>query len=168
LERESNHPLYFCVRELTSSSATHDDDGVACKHGQSECLGNIIELCAAHLYPDPKIYLGFVMCLTRDYEEIPDHSLIEDCALEHSISMTKLNDCASKDDGAFGIGMLKSSFNRSSTAGISKSCTIRLNGQVRCVRDDGKWSDCEGGSTAEDLVRDVKAQSKLNWEKITA
>ena len=36
-------------------TTTDHDDGVVCKHGQEECLGNIIELCAASLYPDPKV-----------------------------------------------------------------------------------------------------------------
>ncbi|KAK7218739.1 hypothetical protein V2G26_006742 [Clonostachys chloroleuca] len=69
------------------------NDGVQCKHGPSECMGNIIELCASELYPDPKISLGFIMCLTKDYKHIPDRSLIEDCALEHAIDFQQLNDC---------------------------------------------------------------------------
>ncbi|PBP23568.1 gamma interferon inducible lysosomal thiol reductase [Diplocarpon rosae] len=69
-----------------------DNDGVACMHGPKECMGNIIELCAGRLYPDPKIYLGFTMCLSRDYQEIPDESLVSDCALEHGIDISKLND----------------------------------------------------------------------------
>jgi hypothetical protein len=76
-------------------------------------LGNIIELCAQKLYPDPKTYLGFTMCLTRDYRHIPERSLVEDCALEHAIDFDKLNECATKDDGAFGIGMLRDSVRRS-------------------------------------------------------
>ncbi|KAH6855685.1 hypothetical protein B0I37DRAFT_411662 [Chaetomium sp. MPI-CAGE-AT-0009] len=91
---------------------TDQDDGVDCKHGPAECLGNIIELCAQRLYPDPKTYLGFTMCLTRDYKHIPQRSLIEDCALEHAIDFDKINDCATKDDGAFGIGMLRESVQR--------------------------------------------------------
>ena len=31
-------------------------------HGPPECLGNIILLCAAHLYPEPKLHLGFANC----------------------------------------------------------------------------------------------------------
>lgn len=81
-------------------------------HGPEECLGNIIELCAQKHYPDPKTFLGFTMCLTRDYTHIPQRSLIEDCALEHAIDFNKLNDCATKNDGAFGIGMLKESVER--------------------------------------------------------
>ena len=76
-------------------------------------LGNIIELCAQKLYPDPKTYLGFTMCLMRDYKQIPQRSLIEDCALEHAIDFNELNECATKDDGAFGIGMLRDSVRRS-------------------------------------------------------
>ncbi|KAJ2971489.1 hypothetical protein NQ176_g7660 [Zarea fungicola] len=86
-----------------------DGEGVKCKHGPSECLGNIVELCARELYPDPKISLGFVMCLTRDYQNIPDRSLIEDCALEHAIDFNKLNECATRDDGAHGLKLLRDS-----------------------------------------------------------
>ncbi|KAI0378774.1 hypothetical protein F5Y04DRAFT_139945 [Hypomontagnella monticulosa] len=89
-----------------------ENDGVDCKHGPGECMGNIIELCAHHLYPDPKIYLGFTMCLTRDYKLIPQRELVEDCALEHAIDFEKLNECAAKDDGAFGIAMLRGSVQR--------------------------------------------------------
>ncbi|KAK4151093.1 hypothetical protein C8A00DRAFT_36260 [Chaetomidium leptoderma] len=71
---------------------TDEDDGVECRHGPQECLGNIIELCAQKLYPDPKTFLGFTMCLTRDYERIPERNLIEDCALEHAIDFSSLND----------------------------------------------------------------------------
>ena len=39
---------------------------------------------------------------------------------------------------------------------VTKSCTVRLAGKVRCIRDDGMWKDCEGGSEVDDLVRDVK------------
>jgi hypothetical protein len=75
-------------------------------------MGNIVELCAAYLYPEPRIYLGFVMCLTRDYNEIPEEELVQDCALEHGIDFDKLNACSSSDDG-FGIEMLRKSVTRS-------------------------------------------------------
>jgi hypothetical protein len=90
-----------------------ENDGVACMHGPEECMGNIIELCAADLYPDPKIYLGFTMCLSKDYTDIPQRSLIEDCALEHSLDFGRLNECAAKDDGGYAMGMLRDSVRRS-------------------------------------------------------
>lgn len=134
---------------------TDEDDGVSCKHGPEECLGNIIELCAAHMYPDPKIYLGFTMCMTKQYEDIPARELVEDCALEHGISMEDLTSCTNEADGTLSTKRLQKSFNRTIEAGVTKSCTIRLDGETRCIRDDGKWTDCEGGHEAKDLVDDV-------------
>jgi hypothetical protein len=134
----------------------HDSsDGVLCKHGPSECLGNILELCAANIYPSPKIHLGFTLCLSRKYAEIPAQNLVEDCAMEHGIDFDKLNDCASKEDGAFGMGLLRRSCERSQDAGAGISCTVRLEGKTRCVRDDGVWKDCERGSSVKSLIEDI-------------
>ncbi|KAI1802779.1 hypothetical protein F4811DRAFT_381433 [Daldinia bambusicola] len=129
-----------------------ENDGVDCKHGPGECMGNIIELCARNLYPDPKIYLGFTMCLTKDYKMIPQRELVEDCALEHAIDFEKLNDCAARDDGAVGMAMLRESVQRSADAGVTKSCTVRLNNEIYCIRDGGKWTDCTSGPGVNDLV----------------
>ncbi len=93
------------------------NDGVSCMHGPDECMGNIIELCVAHLYTDPKIYLGFTMCLSVDYKDIQDRSLVEDCALEHGVDFRKLNECSSDEDG-LGIGMLRDSVRRSMEVGL--------------------------------------------------
>ncbi|KAI1324189.1 hypothetical protein F5Y16DRAFT_314929 [Xylariaceae sp. FL0255] len=95
-----------------------ENDGVECKHGPSECLGNILELCAHQLYPDPKIWLGFTMCLTRDYASIPQRELIEDCALEHAVDIDKLNECAVRDDGAYGMSLLRDSVQRTASVRI--------------------------------------------------
>ncbi|KAI1156120.1 hypothetical protein F4825DRAFT_343757 [Nemania diffusa] len=98
---------------LTYIGAPTENDGVECKHGPGECMGNIIELCAHQLYPDPKIWLGFTMCLTKDYKAIPQRELVEDCALEHAVDFEKINECATRDDGAFGMAMLRQSVKRS-------------------------------------------------------
>lgn len=124
-------------------------------HGQTECLGNIVELCAAHVYPDPKIYLGFTMCMSRSYSEIPDEELIQDCALEHGIDFNKLNNCVSADDGEMAAGMLRKSVQRSADLGVNKSCTVRVDDKVYCIRDGGEWKDCENGSDPKSLVDDI-------------
>ncbi|KAK0714579.1 hypothetical protein B0H67DRAFT_664080 [Lasiosphaeris hirsuta] len=129
-----------------------ENDGVQCMHGPEECLGNIIELCAQKLYPDPKTYLGFTMCLSKDYKQIPQRSLVEDCALEHAIDFSELNNCATRDDGAYGVGMLRDSVRRSSSVGVNKSCTVRLDDKIYCIRDGGKWTDCPAGAEVNDLV----------------
>ena len=122
-------------------------------HGPAECLGNIIELCAAKIYPEPKIYLGFTNCLTSDYHNIPQRDLVEGCAMEHGIDFQRLNSCIS-DEGE-GIDLLRASILRSQQNNVTKSCTIRLAGKIRCIRDGGKWYDCPGGSSVEELVKDI-------------
>lgn len=37
-------------------------------------------------------------------------------------------------------------------AGVTKSCTVRLNDEIYCIRDGGKWSDCPSGPGVNDLV----------------
>jgi hypothetical protein len=96
------------------------NDGVDCKHGPSECLGNIIELCAREIYPDPKLSLGFTMCLTKDYRHIPERALIEDCALEHALDFKALNECATRDDGGHGMALLRDSVQRTIDVGTNR------------------------------------------------
>ncbi|KAL1311778.1 hypothetical protein AAFC00_001862 [Neodothiora populina] len=136
-------------------STTDHDDGVVCMHGQTECLGNIVELCAAHIYPDPKQYLGFTMCLSNQYSDIPSENLLQDCALEHGMDFGKLNQCVSDDDGERGVSMLRKSIQRSADNGVTKSCTVRVDDKVYCIRDGGKWTDCENGSEPKDLVDEI-------------
>ena len=64
------------------------------------------------------------MCLSRNYQDIPERDLVEDCALEHGIDFDKLNHCVSRDDGAYAIGMLRESVERSAEANVTKSCTV--------------------------------------------
>ncbi|KAI4721640.1 hypothetical protein E4T48_02176 [Aureobasidium sp. EXF-10727] len=142
-----------------------DDDGVICMHGPSECLGNSIELCAAHLYPNPRIHLGFTMCMSRNYSEIPSEDLAKDCALEHGIDFEKLNHCLSVDDGAYSRGLLKKSVQRSADKGVTKSCTIRVDDKNWCIRDGGKWTDCENGHEVKDLIGEIY---DLRWKHSSA
>lgn len=39
---------------------------------------------------------------------------------------------------------------------MTKSCTVRLNNQIYCVRDDGQWQECPGGSSVNDLVMAIE------------
>jgi len=108
---------------LSFIGTLNEPDGVACKHGPTECVGNIIELCAARLYPDPKLYLGFTMCLANEYEKIPDQELVEGCALRHGLSFSEIIKCASDENG-LGRDMLRASVTRSMEANVSISCTV--------------------------------------------
>ena len=140
--------------EILLRSASYDEksDQLSCMHGPSECLGNIILLCAAQEYPDPKMYLSFTRCLTHDYAHIPERDFVESCAMDSGIDFSKINKCIS--DEGHGSELLRDSFIRSHDNNVTKSCTVRLNGKFRCIRDGGKWYDCPGGSEPVDLIRD--------------
>ena len=131
------------------------NDTVHCMHGSTECLGNMLGLCANELFPhDTKISLGFSTCLIMSYQRIPDRDLVTQCALEHGISFDELNACISEEGK--GLDLLEASVERSEKAGVKKSCTVRVDGKEWCVRDGGQWKDCDGGHKVDDLVKEVQ------------
>jgi hypothetical protein len=38
---------------------------------------------------------------------------------------------------------------------VTISATIRLNGEVYCIRDDGEWKDCPHGAGVNDLIINI-------------
>lgn len=131
-----------------------NSDAVSCMHGPPECLGNMILLCAAQLFPPPILSLGFANCMIGDYQKIPQRDHVESCALEHGISFEKINDCISEEGR--GLDLLRDSVQRSQDAGVKKSCTVRVAGEKRCIMDGGEWKDCEMGHKPADLIKEVE------------
>ena len=105
------------------------------------------------------------MCLFKNYKKIPQASLIKNCALEHGLDFGKLNECASRDDGQYGVDLLKQSFLRSSDANATRSCTVRLDNEIRCIRDGGEWKDCPGGSKPGDLIKEIMRVPAISLPK---
>ncbi len=128
---------------------------VECKHGPSECLGNIISLCAISLFPNDAVRsLGFTNCLLRSYTRIPARDLVQSCASEHGIEFDAINACISDDEGK-GMQLLQDSIERSEEAGVKKSCTVRVRDKIWCVRDGGEWKDCPNGSSVDALIAEI-------------
>lgn len=75
--------------------------------------------------------------------------------MEHGLDFQTINRCIS-DEGE-GVDLLRESVQRSADNNVTKSCTVRLNGEIRCIRDGGEWKECGKGSSVEDLVEDVEA-----------
>ena len=131
------------------------DDTVQCKHGGTECLGNMLGLCAAQLFPsDVKRSLGFSTCMIMSYEQIPSRALVQRCSLEHGISFDDLNACISEEGK--GLDLLEASVIRSQKAGVRKSCTVRVANDIWCIRDGAEWKDCPEGHDVKDLVHAVE------------
>ena len=141
--------------QLSYIGKVDEKDTIHCMHGSTECLGNMLGLCANELYPnEPKISLGFSTCLIMSYQRIPSRDLVESCALEHGISFDDLNACISEEGK--GLDLLEASVKRSENAGVKKSCTVRLGGEIWCIMDGGKWKDCKEGHEVRDLVEVVE------------
>ncbi|KAL4925461.1 GILT family protein [Aspergillus undulatus] len=162
------------------ASISNQSSDVDCMHGPGECVGNMLMLCAANLpFPSegnsrdgktPTVrYLGFATCLISSYEDIPDRTLVEQCALEHGIDFEALNECVSQQDDnpnkeqedrpLSGVALLRESARHSADLGVRTSCTVRLDDTVWCVRDGGVWKDCaeEGqGSQVSVLVDEIE------------
>lgn len=137
-------------------------DAVECMHGPSECLGNIILLCAERLYPSAILHLGFANCMIGDYTKIPDRDFVEQCALEHGLDFQKINQCAS-DELDSGAQILRDSVTRSAKAGAAKSCTVRVGGDEWCIIDGGQFKGCKDGKEGiSSLVDEVQTR----WDKL--
>jgi len=79
-----------------------DTHEVKCQHGLGECDGNVYELCAIHLYPQPEQYLPFLECLTHKLNPGYDNSTIHPCAFkgcatEHHLSWPAIEACHKND-----------------------------------------------------------------------
>ncbi|KAJ1680030.1 hypothetical protein EV182_000821 [Spiromyces aspiralis] len=135
-----------------SDNATY---GVICKHGDSECRGNIDELCAyTHHRHDLKKWWGFVACLNRHQKLIglDDHMTMA-CATSADLDIGAFHHCR---NGPEGRELLKNSARETAREGVKISATLYLNHWLRCVEDSG-WKYCPGGHTIEDFERDICA-----------
>jgi hypothetical protein len=125
----------------------------ACMHGPAECEGNTQQLCFAQTYPDRSMWYDFILCQNQDWHSIPDRALAASCAIAAGgVYEGAVEDCVS---GPKGLALLAASTARTRALEIRRSCTIRIAGKIRCIRDGGVWKDCEGGSEVEDFVRDI-------------
>lgn len=137
-------------------------DAVTCMHGPSECLGNIIMLCAQDLYPSAILNLGFANCMIGDYKKIPEREFVEGCALEHGLDFEKINTCISDDVGD-GATLLRDSVERTAEAGVKYSCTVRVAEEEFCIVDGGKFKGCpDGAKGVQSLIEEVEEK----WEKL--
>ncbi|CDZ98812.1 Gamma interferon inducible lysosomal thiol reductase GILT [Phaffia rhodozyma] len=133
-----------------------DHIGVSCKHGETECSGNIQQLCAQQ-YVDQTVWWRFVTCQNYYSSRIGSPALATECAkvagFDWDTSPVSL--CAS--EGGEGEHLLRQSVKRSHQLEIEKSATLLLGDdhRVRCIRDGGVWKNCDEGHTVGELVDSI-------------
>lgn len=68
-----------------------------CQHGEEECIGNLIETCAIHYYPNASDFFPFVHCIetSSSYPRIAAAA----CAEKFELDYEKIKACVSGDLG---------------------------------------------------------------------
>ncbi|KDQ64492.1 hypothetical protein JAAARDRAFT_145274 [Jaapia argillacea MUCL 33604] len=155
--------------KINSSESTF---GVTCMHGQDECAGNVHQLCVAK-YTQLSQWWEFVQCNNyhgRDKIGTPEVAL--SCAKTTEIDWegSGAGQCAGIDGsgtGEEGISLLRESVKNTQALNITqvewKSCTIVINGNQVCIRDDGQWKSCEAGHAPADFIKQIDEEyNRLN------
>ncbi|KAI8928662.1 hypothetical protein BC831DRAFT_447487 [Entophlyctis helioformis] len=134
-----------------------EPDGFVCRHGESECVGNIQQLCARDLFPEANRWFSFVQCQNENdhWRSIPagSHECFKRAISPNQTDLDRWQACV---DGEYGSRLLRESLARTQAAGVTNSCTIAINGEKRCVHDSD-WKQCPGGHEVDDFVRDICA-----------
>jgi len=145
------------VGQLNSSVP---DFGVACMHGTDECAGNVQQLCVAK-YTTPRKWWSFVQC--QDYhgrEQVGRPDVALKCAKTAGIDWVNsgAGECAGIDGSgrrAEGVKLLQESVLATEVLGISKSCTILINGRQVCIHDRA-WKQCQAGHAPSDFISQIQ------------
>jgi len=90
------------------------DMGIACMHGEDECAGNRMQLCARELYPDLNDWFNFVVCQAGSFTSVPRNG--EECARKVGLDYEKLIKCSAQD--ALGQDLLRASLALSKERGV--------------------------------------------------
>ncbi|KAI7872698.1 hypothetical protein BDF14DRAFT_9805 [Spinellus fusiger] len=124
-----------------------------CKHGATECLGNKQELCFKSLYPERKDWFAYDLCVNKNYQDIgKDTLLLEHCAGLQGKNATLVQECATSEKGA---RMLSESAQETASLGVTSSCTIFINNELRCIHDR-TWKSCSKGYKVDDFVKTIE------------
>ncbi|KAN0064424.1 hypothetical protein ACQY0O_002799 [Thecaphora frezii] len=156
-----------------------DDDaayGVACKHGDLECLANIQQLCVQDalaprragrdydLSPSQaqRKWWSFVQC--QNYAglgQIGSEALAKRCLRLVDGPDWKRDGIEECINGKKGRKLLQHSVRASAGSGITISCTILIESETRCIRDGGSWKQCDIGHEVGDFVSHIESE----WRK---
>lgn len=95
-----------------------------CKHGPEECGAAMMELCTQETHSDSRSLVGYVECLTHEYQRIPERAHYEACAAKNSIDLEKVDKCTAKNGGAYALELLRKSAQR--TIDVSEKSVPRV------------------------------------------
>lgn len=83
-----------------------------------------MELCTQETHPDSRSLVGYIECLTHEYQRIPERAHYEACAAKNSIDLEKVDQCVARDGGAYALELLRKSAQR--TIDVSEKSVPRV------------------------------------------
>lgn len=145
------HKIELDMNFIATLNSSEPKFGITCKHGESECLGNIQELCAKKISPNN--WFKFVLCLNKDVNQIGLSTKITyKCLKQVKIPAKRFESCVKED----GIPLLKTSLSISNNLQMRESCTILINkGEHKCIHNQ-VWKECDDGHEVKDFIRQIE------------
>eukprot|EP00775_Hariotina_reticulata_P007516 gene7516-7726_t len=129
--------------------------GWSCKHGNSECNGDVQQLCVQqHSKPYNRIkwLYSFVLCNNKQgFNATGSFATAAKCLKDAHVPVsfaTKMLECMYSPTRR---DLLESDFALTDTLGVATSCTVRFDGSTVAVRDGGKWVSSPGAADVRDF-----------------
>lgn len=123
-----------------------DPKTLACKHGESECRGNQLELSIQSAVPS-KLF-DFLAIYNRKMDEIGHESDDRLMALLHDAGLLDGEAgsvIAAYQDELDSGTLLRASAEHASSLGVKYSATIRIDDEIVGIRDGGRWKEMRHG-----------------------
>eukprot|EP00882_Tetradesmus_deserticola_P005064 GHRQ01005335.1.p1 GENE.GHRQ01005335.1~~GHRQ01005335.1.p1 ORF type:complete len:234 (+),score=77.69 GHRQ01005335.1:439-1140(+) len=132
-----------------------EDGTYACKHGPTECAGNVQQLCVQLHSPPSQRYdwlYKFVLCSNRQgLDGIGTFATATSCLKEASVPFAPGTKMVGFMYGPGHDELLQQDMHNTAALGVQTSATIQMDGNTICVRDAGEWKECPAGSEPENF-----------------
>lgn len=146
---------------------TEESGSPSCLHGESECKGNVVQLCAAEHAPESLVELSG--CMARNQAAIPDIWVA--CARGMGMDEeqgNEVNDCVKGQEGQ---ELLEKSFAIAAERGVNESPTVYIGGQehggglsagdlvaaiCEAIEEEARPVGCPGGSVKVTIIMDER------------
>lgn len=147
--------------------ASDTGSGFSCMHGDSECKGDMQQLCVQKNYGGARVrvlwgwparlapsscathavneLVDFLTCQDQSQQLIPYN--VDQCASSANVDAQAVKDCAAGEEGQ---ALMRDSVAATTAAGVRVCCTVHVNNRPFCVHN-GDWEQC--GACGDDKAQ---------------
>eukprot|EP00879_Flechtneria_rotunda_P022568 GHRR01023830.1.p1 GENE.GHRR01023830.1~~GHRR01023830.1.p1 ORF type:complete len:202 (+),score=44.79 GHRR01023830.1:447-1052(+) len=133
-----------------------DNNKVNCMHGQGECEGNKQQLCLQHYVPaDKNLEWFYKTLLCHGDGDVSSIKHLTSCMARYNLPSEIINKVLGCVNGTEGVQLQVQSAQELQNRQVTRSCTIYIAGERRCIRDGGRSYDCPGGDSESAFIQTV-------------